>query len=184
MLSTVIALSLFQTAASATPPPRVENLQGWNVTSDSGSCLVHTTQRAGTMLSVFALPEREGIGFLLQNRKWTDLEDGAVYPITIRFDNGREWPLPALARTEIDEDGPGLYFAIRPGSEEGGRDFIGEFAAAAGMRVANDGAEVDKLALTNSRGATVALAQCLSRIWTGDANPFEGSDGAATATRI
>ena len=184
MLSSLIALSLLQAAASTPPAPTVEPLQGWNLDSNPEGCLVHTTERAGTVLSVFALPEREGIGFLVQNPKWTDLEDGAVYPLTIRFDNGSEWPVPALARTEIDEDGPGLYFAISPGTEEGGRDFIGEFAGAQGMRIANDGAEVDTLRLTNSRGATVALAQCLSRIYTGGANPFEGSEGAVTATRI
>lgn len=181
MFGTLIALSL-QAAAVAAPPP--ETLQGWTVANSADGCLVHTSQRAGTVLSVFALPEQEGIGFLLQNAKWTTLENGEVYPLSIRFDDGSEWPIPAIARTDIDEDGPGLFFAIRPRSEEGGRDFIEEFAGARGMTVANDGRTMDSLRLANSRGATVALAQCLSRMWGGQSNPFGNSEGAKTATRI
>jgi len=182
MLSAVVTLSLLQAVAGA-PPPRAESLPGWNVAASSEGCLVHTTERAGTVLSVFALPEQDGIGFLVQNRKWTELEDGQLYPLSIRFDDGSAWPVPAIARTAIDEDGPGLFFAIRPGAV-GPRNFIEEFAGARGMRIANDGAEVENLRLTNSRGATLALAQCLRTMIDGGANPFSGSEGARTATRI
>jgi hypothetical protein len=180
MLSSLVALSLLQ--ASAAVP--IQAPQGWTIASTSDGCLVHTTERAGTVLSVFALPEQDGIGFLVQNRKWTGLKDGEIYPLSIRFDDGSEWPIPALARTSIDEDGPGLFFAIRPGREEGGRDFLGEFAGARGMRIANEDA-VDTLRLTDTRGATVALAQCLRTMFEGgDDNPFSNSEGARTATRI
>jgi hypothetical protein len=184
MLSTLIAVSLLQASAAA-PAVRADSPPGWNVSQSADGCLVHTTERAGTVLSVFALPEQEGIGFLLQNREWTELQDGELYPLTIRFDDGSEWPVPAIARVAIDEDGPGLFFAIRPGAE-GPRDFIDEFAGARGMRIANDGGEVDNLRLTNSRGATVALARCLRTMIDGGAepNPFSNSEGATTATRI
>ena len=181
MLSSVIALSLLQASAAAAP---AEAPPGWTLASSEQGCIVHTNQRPGTVLSVFALPEQDGIGFLLQNVKWTGLEDGAVYPLTIRFDEGGAWPIPAMARTRIDSDGPGLFFAIRPGSEEGGRDFIGEFAAARGMRIANGGVAVDDLRLSNARGATLALAQCLRTMIESGVNPFSGSEGARTATRI
>ena len=187
MLSSLIALSLLQATAGAAPAPApaaVEAPQGWNLASSSDGCIVHTTERAGIVLSVFALPEQDGIGFLLQNRKWGELEDGQVYPISIRFDDGSEWPIPALARTQIDEDGPGLFFAIRPGREQGGRDFISEFAGARGMHVATDGVGVGDLNLPNARGATVALANCLRGMFEGRSNPFGGSEGARTATRI
>ena len=183
MLSSVIALSLLQASAAAAPG-EARAPQGWNLASSAEGCIVHTTERAGTMLSVFALPEQDGIGFLLQNQKWSALRDGEVYPLTIRFDSNGEWPIPALARTEIDEDGPGLFFAVRPGSEQGGRDFIAEFAGARGMRIANDGVAVGDLRLPNARGATVALAQCLRGVFEGRTNPFGDSDGAGTATRI
>jgi hypothetical protein len=180
MLSGLITLSLLQ--ASAAVPDQAP--QGWTVAPSDEGCLVHTAQRAGTVLSVFALPEQEGIGFLLQNPKWTELRDGQVYPLSIRFDDGTEWPIPALARTEIDEDGPGLFFAVSPGREKGGRDFIEDFTRAAGMRIANDGVQYGNLRLTDSRGATLALAQCLRTMIEGGANPFSNSEGARTATRI
>lgn len=180
MLSSVIALSLLQ-ASVATP---VQAPQGWNLASSADGCIVHTTERAGTILSVFALPEQDGIGFLLQNGKWGELRDGQVYALSIRFDDGSEWPIPALARTEIDEDGPGLFFAIRPGHEAGGRDFIADFAGARAMRIASDGTDVGSVRLPDARGATVALANCLRGVFEGRSNPFGDSDGARTATRI
>lgn len=180
MLSISIALGLAQ-AAAATP---VQAPPGWTVAASPEGCLVHTTERAGIVLSVFALPEQDGIGFLLQNRKWTELEDGAVYALSIRFDRGAAWPVPALARTGIDADGPGLFFAIRPGSEQGGRDFIGEFAEARAMEIGADGGPSEQLRLADSRGATLALAQCLRTMIEDGANPFSGSEGARTATRI
>jgi hypothetical protein len=180
MLTSLIALGLAQaaTAIPAQAPP------GWNVAASTDGCLVHTTGRPGTVLSVFALPQQDGIGFLVQNPKWTALRDGQMYPLSIRFDDGSVWPIPALARTEIDEDGPGLFFAIRPGREEGGRDFIGEFAAARAMQISSAGLAGDNLRLTDSRGATLALAQCLRTMIEGGANPFGDSEGAHTATRI
>ncbi|HEX8194135.1 MAG TPA: hypothetical protein VF552_14670 [Allosphingosinicella sp.] len=184
MLSALVALSLVQASAAAPAPVPVQAPQGWTVAASDGGCLVHTAQRAGTVLSVFALPEEGGIGFLLQNTKWTELEDGQIYPLSIRFDDGREWPIPALARTQIDEDGPGLFFAIPPGGEKEGRNFIEDFSRAAGMRIANGGALYDNLRLTDSRGATLALAQCLRTMIEGEGNPFSNSEGARTATRI
>ncbi|HEX9931287.1 MAG TPA: hypothetical protein VGB08_00410 [Allosphingosinicella sp.] len=184
MLSTVIALSLQAAAVAAPAPVAAQAPQGWNLASSADGCIVHTTERAGTVLSVFALPGQDGIGFLLQNQKWTGLEDGEVYPLNIQLEGGGEWPIPAMARTEIDEDGPGLFFAIRPGSEEGGRDFISEFAGARGMRIANDGVGVGDLRLPDARGATVALATCLRGVFEGRGNPFGDSEGARTATRI
>jgi hypothetical protein len=183
MLSSVIALSLLQASAAAAPA-EARAPQGWNLASSAEGCIVHTTERAGTVLSVFALPEQDGIGFLLQNQKWSGLRDGQVYPLTISFDANSAWPIPALARTEIDEDGPGLFFAIRPGSEQGGRDFIADFADARGMRIANDGVAVGNLRLPDARGATVALAQCLRTVFEGRTHPFSNSEGARTATRI
>jgi len=186
MFGTLVALSLMQAAAS---PPAAHNLQGWTVLENDRACAVNTDNGGGTRLSVFALPNHEGIGFLIQNHDWTTLEDGAVYPLSIRFDEvgdgGSEWPIPALARLQIDRHGPGLFFAIRPGSAEDGRDFMVQFASARGMNVSNNGAQVERMALADSRRATQALAQCIGRLMSGEpADPFRDSDSAHTAMRI
>ena len=183
MFGTLVALSLVQAAAVQPAVPR--NLQGWNVLDNERGCAVNTAHSGGTRLSVFALPNHEGIGFLMQNADWTTLEDGEVYPLTIRFDDGSDWRIPALARLQIDRHGPGLFFAIRPGSAEDGRDFMVQFAAATGMDVTNNGAQVERLRLTNSRAATEALAGCIGRLLGGQpANPFRNADSAHTAMRI
>jgi hypothetical protein len=183
MFFTAVALSLIQAAAGQPAAP--QNPQGWTVLDNDRGCAVNTAHNGGTRLSVFALPNREGIGFLMQNADWTTLDEGEVYPLTIRFDDGSDWRIPALARLQIDRHGPGLFFAIRPGSAEDGRDFMQQFASAAGMDVTNNGAQVERLRLTNSHAATRALAQCIGRLWSGQpANPFRDSDSAHTATRI
>jgi hypothetical protein len=183
MFGTLVALSLIQAAAAQPAVPQPP--QGWTILDNDRGCAVNSAHSGGTRLSVFALPDREGIGFLIQNADWTTLDDGEMYPLTIRFDDGSDWRIPALARLRIDRHGPGLFFAIRPGSAEDGRDFMVQFASANGMQVTNNGAQVERLRLTNSRAATQALAQCIGRLWSGEpANPFRDTDSAHTATRI
>src|SRR3712207_3079471 len=145
MLATVIALALAQTAATTTAA--VDNAPGWNIASSDQGCAVHSSHRGGTMLSMFVLPGQQGIGFLLQNRAWTSLENSAVYPINISFRNGEEWPVRAIARTDIDESGPGLFFVVTPGRQSRGNDFMSQFAAAGGMDITHNGAAIDRLSL-------------------------------------
>ena len=171
MFGSLVALSLLQAAAQATP----QIAQGWQVAGNDSGCVAHSAYRGGTVLTLFALPGHDGIGFLLQNRQWTDLEDGAAYPLQIRFENGSQWDIGAVARLEIDQDGPGLFFAVQPGSGESGRDFMTEFAAGRGMRIAHNGVALETLQLSGSHGATVAIAQCLSRLLGG--NPLTDPKG-------
>ncbi len=184
MLASVVALSLLQAAAQPAAQ-KVQETQSWQFESTQEGCLAHASYAGGTVLSVFALPDQNGIGFLLQNRAWTGLVDGQVYPLNVRFGDGSSWPLRAIGRTEIDQDGPGLFFAIEPGVQERGRDFMGEFAGASGMHVSAQGLSVGNLGLTGTREATVQLAQCLSRLMSGEGeSPFGDSEGASRARRI
>lgn len=173
MIATAIALSLLQSAAVPVPE-ETRARQGWSMESNAEACLVHATDPGGTVLSMIATPEQDGIGFLLQNQRWTSLEEGAVYALGIRFGNGREWPVRAVARLDIDGDGPGLFFAMRPGEIGRGRDFVAEFAAAGGMHIANGGRRVESLAFEESHAAVVALAQCLGSLMGGRTTPPDG----------
>ncbi|MFN3945050.1 MAG: hypothetical protein ACK4K7_08990 [Allosphingosinicella sp.] len=183
MFALMLALTLAQTspaapaeAAQAPVPTQAQAAQGWNVAATPQVCAVHTAFRSGTVLSVFALQGQEGIAFLIQNPSWQTLEDGAVYRLNIRFDEGEAWPVEAIARLEIDEDGPGLLFAVKPDDLRSGRSFLDRFASARGMRISNGETRVDTLALTGNHGATVALAQCLSQLWDGGAGLHEASE--------
>lgn len=195
MIGTMIAIALAQAAAAAAPAPAIqptlatpaalETGDGWQVGSPATGCIVHAAYDGGTVLSVFAIPERAGIGFLLQNRQWSDLKEGGVYRLRIRFAGGGDWTVPAVARLKIDRDGPGLFFAMPAGALEDGRDFVADFAAASGMRIETGGATVERLALTGSHDATVALARCMrDQIDGGSANPFRDTASAETALRI
>ena len=180
MFGSLVALSLLQAAAQVTP----QNLQGptareWQVAGTEEGCVAHTAYSGGTVVTMFALAGQEGIGFLLQNRQWTDLEDGAAYPLEIRFENGSLWEIPAVARLEIDQDGPGLFFAVRPGSGESGRDFMSEFAGGRGMHIGHNGIALESLQLSGTHGATVAIAQCLSRLLGGNPAGDGGKSGEA-----
>lgn len=192
MFGNLIAFAFMAAAAqtadglpSAHPAPVVENVNGWNVASSSQGCMVHAAYRGGTVLSVFALPDQSGIGFLLQNHGWTALEDGDVYPLRIRFAEGGDWTIPAVARLQIDRDGPGLFFSIPPGVLENGRDFVAEFADSSGMIVETRGATLERLALSGSHAATAALARCMSdMVGGGPSNLLGDTAAAATALRI
>lgn len=186
MLASLIALALAQSAAAATPSTEVRPTGEWQVAGTSRGCMAHAAYDGGTVLSVIGMPARGGIGFLLQNRGWTDLEDGGVYALRIRFDEGGDWTIPAVARLRIDRDGPGLFFAMPPGADGDGRNFVAEFAESSGMAVESGGATVDRLALTGSYDATVALARCMRGLVGGGApgNPFGDGKSAETALRI
>jgi hypothetical protein len=185
MLALLFALLFAPAAAAAAQPtqPAATPVQDWRVEGSQAGCIAYAAYRDGTVLSIFGLPGDAGIGFLLQNRAWTGLRDGAVYPLSIRFGDGREWPVPAIARREIDKDGPGLFFAMSPADEEAGLRFIAEFADANGMQVSAPGVRVERLGLQGSRNATVGLARCLSRLINGT-NPFDDGDPAAQAVRL
>jgi hypothetical protein len=200
MFGYLIALSLTQAASAAQAPPvaqaplipaQAQAAPDWKVAASGRLCAVHTAFRSGTVLSVFALPGQSGIAFLVQNPEWGTIEDGAVYALNVRFDGGEGWPVQAIARRNIDEDGPGLLFAVRPDAKRDGRGFMDQFATARAMQISSGEARIDNLALRGNHNATVALAQCLSRMWNGGGGfheaseaPFSDLDDEAEALRI
>lgn len=180
MLGTLFLTSLIQ---ASSPAPVAAAPDGWQVAGTETSCVALSGFRSGTVMSLLAMPQQGGIAFLIQNPGWTHLEDGRVYPLRIRFDRGEEWPIPAMARRNIDSDGPGLVFLVSPGEVEG-QKFFAEFAAASGMHIMAGNASFERLALTGTRQVTSQLAQCLQRLGTHSGNPFADTDSAATARRI
>jgi hypothetical protein len=125
--------------------------------------MVQAVSPHGTMLSVWAFAGEEKLGFLLQNRGW-EVEDGEKMPLQVEFSGVRVLPIEAIARAEIDSDGPGLYFTVEPGRADRG-DFLAAFTSAQGMDIRRDGESVDILPLAGSRGAMSSLAKCLADRW-------------------
>ncbi len=151
----------------------------------SNGCMVQAVSPHGTILSIWALAGEEKLGFLLQNRGW-EVEDGKKTALQVEFSGANAWPVEATARTEIDSDGPGLYFTVEPGgaglSSERGQgsergNFLAAFTSARGMSLRRDGASVDTLPLAGSRVAMASLAKCLSDRWK-EAAPARAEAGA------
>jgi hypothetical protein len=147
-------------ATAQTPAPGAQ----WTVAGGEQGCAVHTSAQQGTVVSILAGPGQDSLLFLVQNPSWSSLKDGGSYDIAVEFDDAGPWQLKAVAKTEIDQDGPGLMFAVPPGQKQGS-DFITEFVQAAGMKIDGQGQRLGTLPLGSGRSAMTALAQCIGRVF-------------------
>ncbi len=182
MLKPLLAISLLAfpvaSVTAQTDPAR------WTVAGSTQGCAVHTSsQQEGTVVSILAGPGQESLLFLVQNPAWSSLEDGGSYDIAVEFDDSGPWQLKAVAKTEIDQDGPGLMFAVPPGQKQG-NDFITEFVQAAGMKIDGQGQRLSSMELGSGRSAMTALAQCIGRVFANQPVVEEpkGLDGAPAIT--
>ncbi|MEA1014842.1 hypothetical protein [Sphingosinicella sp. LY1275] len=173
--SLIAVLALAAPAAVATA--QTEAPSPWALEVTPGGCLVHAAAPSGTVVSVWGSADNDSIRFLIQNRQWNAFEDGGRYDIQVSFDGRSAWPMQAVARRNLDADGPGLTFAVSPSAPAGGTGFLEQFAGARGMHIARDGQRIDSLKLAGSDTAMTALAQCLSTIWSATAAaPEESSE--------
>lgn len=147
----------------------------WTLANGTEGCMVHAASGRGTVLSITAMPGEDSLLFVIQNHALAGLEDGQPYPIAVEFDDLGEWEIEALAQANLDSDGPGLIFAVRPGRPDGA-NFLKEFAAASGMHVGRAGTKLDSVSLTGGNTAMSALGQCLGQKYSG-APAHQGQGG-------
>jgi hypothetical protein len=171
MLRYVMA-ALLAAAPAAAAQAQIGEAGGWALAPMQGGCMVQAVSPQGTMLSIWGLAGDEKLGFLLQNRGW-HFKDGEKTPLSVEFAGTRAWPVEAVARAEIDADGPGLYFTVEPG---GGNGFLTAFTSARGMSITKDGRSVDTLPLAGSRTAIAGLARCLAERWNAPAPDAAAKD--------
>jgi hypothetical protein len=166
MLRPFLALTLISAlpAATATAQSSGQDLGRWNMSANEQGCMVYAHSARGTVFSVWGRAGQQSLGFLVQNKEWSSLQDGGVYDLRVTFDNRGGWPVQAIAQREIDRDGPGLLFTVEPGVAEGA-NFMNEFADAKAMRISREGAQVDSLSLEDSEKAMAALGHCLRVVW-------------------
>lgn len=178
LLAAPAAAAIAQTAP-ATPAGQ------WQLASGNEGCMVHAASGQGTVLSIAASPDEQALLFIVQNQKLGALEDGSQTPVEVEFDNMGEWQIDAVAQKDLDHDGPGVIFAVRPGQEDGA-NFIKEFAGASGMHVGREGVKMDTLPLSGSRPAMAQMAQCMGKLWS-NASGSEAEtvfEGGGTPTKI
>jgi hypothetical protein len=174
MFRSLIAVLLLAALPGAAATAQVTKIGEWSLERAPEGCMVYSTTDRGSVLSVSALAGRDSLSFLVQNKGWSSLEEGPR-ALQVAFDSGRSWPVEAVARHDIDSDGPGLLFAVKPASSARG-DFVDQFAAASGMRITSNGEQIDSLALSGSQEALGALAQCIGDLWRSSAAADAGAD--------
>lgn len=154
LLATPSVGAISQSTSQTTPAGQ------WRLASGGGGCMVHAASGRGTVLSIAASPDQEALLFIVQNPQLGMLESGGKYPVEVEFDEMGPWQIDAVAQQDLDRDGPGVIFAVRPGREDGS-NFIKEFASASGMHFGREGAKMDSLPLNGSRPAMAQMAQCM-----------------------
>lgn len=173
-----LALATLPSAALSQQAPAPGAPGEWKVSGSSSGCIAHTTLPQGTVVSVLAGSGQESLLFLIQNRDWGSLEDGSRHALAVELDGGSTFEFDAVAKTELDSDGPGLLFAVPPGEADGAR-FIAEFAKAGGMAVGEGGEAIASVRLTGGGSAMTQLAQCMSQLWSAGATARHGKPPAA-----
>lgn len=169
MLKPLFASLLLTAAATAAPgqtPTQTSPIGQWTVANAQQGCMVHAKSAQGTVLSISGMPGEEALLFVIQNQEFATLQNGQAYGIQVEFDEMGAWEIPAVAQQELDRDGPGLIFAIRPGRSDGA-NFLKEFAGASGMHIGRGEYRFDSLPLAGGGSAMSALATCLSEQWAG-----------------
>jgi hypothetical protein len=169
-LAAALASAPAQSAPAAAPDAAAS---GWGLSRSPSACMLHASSAGGTVLSVWGFAGQEKIGFLLQNRRWDSLRDGQSYDLQLDFLGVRALPVEAVARRDLDSDGPGYFFSVAPGEAQSGSALIDALAAARGLEISRDGNKVDRLELAGSREAMAGLARCMSELWTAAAAPRE-----------
>lgn len=163
MFRRLVAAFLLAGCASAAAA-QTEKTGDWSVGAMPNGCMMQATSPEGTLLSVWGTAGDDKLGFLLQNKGWNTLRDGASYRLKLDFLGVSSLPVEATARRDIDSDGPGFYFQLQPGAASG-KSFMDAFSTAQGMRISQNGRNVDTLPLAGSQGAMSALARCLAESW-------------------
>lgn len=172
MLKPLLALTFLTALPAAAQSPNGQ----WAVAGSAEACMIHQASSRGTIMSVTAMPGEEAFLFVIQNQALAGLTDGQKYPIAVEFDDKGEWEIEAIAEHELDRDGPGLVFAVRPGRDDG-RSFIQEFTSASAMQIGRGGTLLDNFSLSNGRAAMTGLATCLGNIWAGGGTGASGQGG-------
>lgn len=162
-LAALPAAAVSQAQVSAAPGPG-----NWTVNAGEGGCIAYASLPQGTVVSLLAGAGQESVLFLIQNKGWSSLEDGSTHKIAVQLDGRSPFQFNAVARTELDSDGPGLLFAVPPGEQEGAK-FLAEFAAASGMNLGEEGRSIAQLRLAGGGTAMTALAKCMASMWGGGA---------------
>lgn len=176
LLAFLAAAALPAAALSQAPSPGQ-----WTVSASDNGCIAYSSFPQGTVVSVLAGRGQDELIFMIQNRGWSSLEDGGQYPLALQLDGESSFQFDAVAKKELDADGPGLLFTVSPGDKDHAK-FLASFAASSGMAVGQNGRALTSLRLGGGGSAMSQLARCMASMWGGGSSPGEGRDPALAAS--
>lgn len=152
---TAILMGCVALASAAQAQELVGEAGGWEIYRDASmgnGCYMTSEFEDGSIVQVgFDLAEDAGFMSVF-NAGWTDIEDGATYPVS--FDLGPEtYTADSLGMNTGDLGG--ILVLIE---EE---DFLTDLALRSDLVLSNDSGEVAHLDLEGSRSAVLATIDCL-----------------------
>jgi hypothetical protein len=181
MFKSLLAITALATV-SAAAHAQTTNARPWKLEVAPTGCVVHAAAASGTVVSIWGMAGESSLRFLVQNKSWNSFSEGQNYDIQVSFDGRRAFPMKAVARQNIDSDGPGLTFTVNP-QPAGGTSFVEQFATSGGMNISRGGQAIEAIQLADTQVAMRGLAQCLSQVWAaggGAAEPKEEANAKLT----
>lgn len=152
---------LLATALPATAKPARWTVVGeWDISyyPATGGCLAFT--RWGKTNMFIGYDTRDGVKALditLLDERWTSIETGAIYPVTVAFGHRPAW---TLDMTGVFMDGaPGLNILLGAEGEKS-RQLLAEFRRETRMTWAYADTELGRFPLRGSRRAFDAVLDC------------------------
>ena len=115
----------------------------------------------------------------LIDSRWSSIEDGKEYPITVKFGNETPWTLDMNGI--LVDDYPGLNIMIDAGKDQAAL-FVDEFQRKTSMEWSYSGSSLGRYTLSGSRRAfdeVVACQQSYFQALEGQSDPFAGG-GSST----
>ena len=173
MIRSVLCLALMLSASAAAS--QTANIAGWEIgpADDRKSCFMGGDFNGGTSVVVIASATDPNVIYSFTNKKWRGIVDGKKYKMIIEVDDMGEWTVNTVGMDLSTGKGFGFNF---PRKGQNGENFVTEFALGHNISITReDGTPVEKLNLTGSREATVALFKCVGLLRNSPAyDPFEG----------
>lgn len=168
------ALALAQPAAADTI--LWKEVSGWDISFYPGAegCQAFVTFEADTSFFIgFDGTENQlSLDVTLLDQKWSSLEDGKEYDITVKFGNESPWNVSMTGL--ILGDYPGLNILIDAGSDQAAL-FVEEFQRETRMEWSYQGTSLGRFTLRGSRRAfneVIACQQSYHKAKSGQSDPF------------
>jgi hypothetical protein len=156
LLQLIIGVAL-QAAASSTPSPIVDRVNGWIISDARGWCAADTTYDGGVTVYIGYICGTNRVWFSMGNPAWESIQQGASYNLTVRFDNGSTYTRANATGIRQDTSNGRLTSVIMPMN---GDEFLSDFAGASSVAITMGEHRVASLNLDGTRAVAQRLLRC------------------------